>query len=391
MEEIIEIGRLAVKLLLNFILHIFWVFPLKKNRISLINDLSYTYGDNLKYICEYLEKYYSDRYEIIFPLKKKYEINNLNIRIITPKPKTLFAFYYFLTSSVLITNVGGISYLPLRKKQLVLNTWHGGGPYKKTGIDTSRNRLFSYDMKLTAKKTTFILSSCEVFTKKESKALLFPENKCLNIGSPRNDIMFKKGLNIKQKVYSYYGIKADKKIVLYAPTFRNKNNKVLLQRTTSEIELNYVDILNACKTKWGGEWIFAQRFHPLLKTTQKDDYRESVINFSNHPDMQELLYVASVVISDYSSLMWDFSLTERPCFILSNDIEEYEQTRGFYIPIKNWPYPIAHNNNELIRNIVNFDENEYVKQLQQHYKEAGNFERGTACKQVTDLIYNFIN
>ncbi len=390
MEEINEVLRLIIKFLLNFVLHVMWIFPIKKNRISLINDLSYSYGDNLKYICEYLIKRHPNKFEIVFPLKNKKEIRHSDTKIIIPGPKTIFTFYYLLTSHVLVTNVGGISYLPLRKNQLVINTWHGGGPYKKTGIDTSHNLLFSYDMRISANKTHYILSSCDIFTKKECKALLFPRDKCLNIGSPRNDMMFQKGLNIKQKVYSFYGIQSNKKIALYAPTFRNKDNKVLLNRTAASTDLTYEAILSALEKRWGGDWILAQRFHPKLKNIRQETTCNCVINFSSYPDMQELLYVADIVISDYSSLMWDFSLTGRPCFILSDDIEEYSRSRGFYIPIEKWPYPIAHNSNELIQNIINFDEKIYLEQLKYHHNESGSFETGTATKQLVKLICKHI-
>ena len=164
----------------------------------------------------------------------------------------------------------------------------------------------------------------------------------------------------------------------------------MLNRTAASTDLNYEAILSALEKRWGGDWILAQRFHPKLKNIQQETSCNCVINFSSYPDMQELLYVADIVISDYSSLMWDFSLTGRPCFILSDDIEEYSRTRGFYIPIEKWPYPIAHNSNELFQNIINFDEKIYLEQLKYHHNESGSFETGTATKQLVKLICKHI-
>ena len=110
----------CAKLVVNFFLHFFWIFPIQKKRITLLNRLSFSYGDNLKYLCESIINSFPGQYEIIFPLKKNTEIPN--VKIVITKP---FSFKYFrlmLTSSVIITNGVGISYLPIRKKQIVINT-----------------------------------------------------------------------------------------------------------------------------------------------------------------------------------------------------------------------------------------------------------------------------
>ena len=110
-----------VKRFLHFILHIFWLFPIKRNRIFLLNELSFKYGDNLKYLNEYIKNNYKCAYEVIFPLYSSAEAAREHFVYV--KPLSLRYFKYILTSKVIITNAGGISYLPVRRTQLVINTW----------------------------------------------------------------------------------------------------------------------------------------------------------------------------------------------------------------------------------------------------------------------------
>ena len=107
--------------------------------------------------------------------------------------------------------------------------------------------------------------------------------------------------------------------------------------------------------------------------------------------MQELLCAADILITDYSSCMWDFSLMYKPCFIYATDIDQYKQERDFYTPMSEWPFPIATNTDELINNILNFNQEEYVEKVKQHHKALGSFEDGHACERVCKLIEDIID
>jgi len=110
------------------------------------------------------------------------------------------------------------------------------------------------------------------------------------------------------------------------------------------------------------------------------------IDASNYPDMQELLYAADVLITDYSSSMWDFSLTRRPCFLYATDLNYYDLDRGFYSDIHTWPYPLAESNSALIKNIKQFNNDQYQKNIQKHWDALGSYESGHACETVANYI-----
>lgn len=378
-----EFRRYFTKIIIKFILHIYWIFPIKENRITLLNELSFTYGDSLKYINEYIKINYPGKYEVIFPMHSFKE--DFDTSVIPVYPMSFKYFYFLLTSRAIVTNAGGISYLPIRKKrQIVINTWHGGGPYKKTGTALHKNKWYLYETKMNAKNVSYILSSCKYFTRYEAKAMLYPKGKCISSGMPRNDIFFEDRPWIREKVFAYAGIDQNKKIVLYAPTYRSDSGNSASQKELYLGDIDYGRVLIALNERFGEKWYFGIRLHPKLKSVviEKDD----IINFTEYPDMQELLYVADAVITDYSSLIWDYSFTKRPCLLYADDIEKYERERGFYMPISKWPFPIAHNNDELISNISAFDEEDYTKKLLLHLKESGSFERGHACEIVLGLI-----
>lgn len=374
--------RLLIKKIIHFVLHVFWVFPVKGNRITLLNDMSYTYGDSMKYINKYIEKNYKNKYEVIFPIKNKNTMVEGNC--IPVKRNTVKFFYYLLTSSAIITNAGGVSYLPLRKRQFAISTWHGGGPYKKTGNAFVKNKWYEEEMKMHKKNVRYILSSCKYFTDYEAKSMLFSEKDCIPCGMPRNDIFFQKNPSIREKVYQYYGLENNSKLILFAPTFRTSQQDPY----TKKLHISTMDIkrvVDAIRDKFGEcSWNFGIRLHPKLRGA--DIAERNVIDCTDYPDIQELLYSTDILITDYSSLMWDFSLTGRPCFLYADDIDAYEKEHGFYMPSSQWPYPIARDNDEMEKNIIGFNQEEYQAAIKKHYEDCDGYEHGNACEQIFKLI-----
>lgn len=347
----------------------------------MLNELSYTYGDSLKYIDQYLHNCKEHNYEVVFSVKEGYEGPEYD-KIVRPK-----SFKYFkeiLSSGTIITNAGGVSYLPKRKGQKIINTWHGGGPYKKTSIDVYDNFWYRKEVKMNCDNIDYILSSCKYFTEIEAKSMGFEAERCISIGLPRNDILFGEHQNIVKKVRDFYAIPDGKKFILYAPTFRSDSSQSTSKMISKYIDLDVDMLLSALSTKYKCDWVCGIRLHPKLADIDMSGM--NVINCTAYPDMQELLCCADAIITDYSSMMWDYSFTYRPVFLYAPDIEQYEKERGFYMPVSEWPYPIAHDNDEMRYNILNFDKDIYLKHVQEHHRAAGSYETGRACEKVAELI-----
>ena len=107
-----ELINYLKKRLIKGILHIFWIFPVEENKITLLNELSFTYGDSLKYIDQYLYTHKASEYKVVFAVKEGYVGPEYDVIV---KPNSYSYFKELLTSGTIITNAGGVSYLPKRK------------------------------------------------------------------------------------------------------------------------------------------------------------------------------------------------------------------------------------------------------------------------------------
>lgn len=372
------------KVFTKAILHFFWLFPLNEKKITLLNELSYTFGDSLKYFDIYLHYLSNKEYKIVFPIKDGAPPSVYSDDVIVV-PGSFKYFKEIITSGIIITNAGGVSYLPKRKKQRIISTWHGGGPYKKTSTDVYDNYWYKKQAEMNANNTDFILSSCEYFSAFEAKSMGYKPEEIIRAGLPRNDILFIDHDSIKKKVRKYYAIPDNTKFILFAPTFRSKENEFSdLGAVKNYIELDPGMLISTLEERYHCKWVCGIRLHPKLANI--DMSKLNVINCTSYPDMQELICCADVVISDYSSLIWDYSFTYRPIFLYAPDIKQYEEERGFYMPSSDWPYPIAHNNEEMRKIILEYDENKYIQRVKEHHKASGSFENGNACEILLKLI-----
>lgn len=206
-----------------------------------------------------------------------------------------------------------------------------------------------------------------------------------SFGHPRNDIFFKDNNAIKEKIYKQFGLDKNSKILLYVPTFRD-NNRI------SCYNIDYEKLFEPLKNKFGGDWKIFIRLHPRIVhlTNILIPKHNSIYDVTTYPDIQELLAITDIAITDYSSCIFDFMLTRKPGFIYAADIEEYNTDRGFYYPLEDTPFPIAQNNDELINNILNFDNEKYKKAVETFLRDKGCIEDGEASKRVVNLIKGII-
>lgn len=201
---------------------------------------------------------------------------------------------------------------------------------------------------------------------------------------PRNDILFDPPQQVIRKVRHTYGVSDDCRIVLYAPTYRGGTTTSVEAATQME-PLHVETCLVSLKKRFGGEWIFFYRDHYFNQ--QHHEPQASVIDVSDYDDMQELLCTADILITDYSSSIWDYSFTRRPCFLYAPDRQQYQSERDFYTPIERWPALLAQSNGELAELIELFDEQDYARRIQEHHEELESCETGYAAKTLGDKLY----
>lgn len=373
----------AVRLhLVRMLMRVFYIFPVRNNKILFTAFDGRQYSCNPKYIYQGLKENNNSIYDYVWVMnqpEKFSDSKDSNTKVI--RNKSLKFLYHMLTSRVVITNASISSYIPLRKSQHLIETWHGGGAYKQTGRVYQKSTYKDKTLKLIASEINGFISSSRKFTETKSENHLVPESKFWEIGMPRNDVLFSetKQLILKKKVKEFYNLDDETRIAMYAPTLRNDKSD-----TSSFESLDTEKLVESLKKRFGGEkWVVFFRMHYLLNP---DTSIKHTLNVSAYDDSQELVCASDVLLSDYSSMMWDFSFTQRPCFVFAPDAEQYEKERAFFTPINEWPYPVALNNEELEDNILNFDQENYSKAVKRHHERQGSFENGRATEYVIRQI-----
>jgi len=382
-----ELIRFAKKIMMLIVLFPLRVLPVKRNRIILDNCLAHNYADNIKPISEYLLSNYPSKFEIYISVSDTSKYSFLLAKGLFTVKYHSFKFYRIaMTATFFITNSGGYSYLPLRKNQYVINTWHGGGAYKKIGIDSySADKFYKNELKLAAKKTTLFIATCSLFADLISNALMIPRDVFKLVGMPRNDILVKGNAEVRTMVREKIGLSEGQKLVLYAPTYRKINDNTFAESIAIEYGINPTIVCNALNHRFGGEWVFGIRLHPVVKDI--NEFRNyNVLDLTVYDDMQELLLAADAMINDFSSSMWDFMLTGKPGFLYARDLQHYINTTAVYTPVEEWPFPRSTTNEELEQIILEFSEKDYKKKCEAHYKKLGGCETGAATKYVCDYI-----
>lgn len=361
------------------------IFPIQDNRIlflSLEGGSSYEYSCNPKYFCEYLCRERAGQYEMVWLFQKPENYRFLNERgIRTAAYFSLRGLYYALTSRTVISNGGYLTWFPFRRKQLCINTWHGSGAYKKLENDAAgANRATGKRMEHAAKHTAAFLSGCSQFSRHVIRGAFLYDGEILPIGMPRNDIFFsERKEELYKTVRKTLGLPDTCRILFYAPTFRSRKDSCeTLDAKTALSELNRLT---------GEDWRLLYRMHiqadsasPLCGLT------DHCVDVSGYPDTQELLCAADWLITDYSSIVWDFSLTDRPLLLYTPDLDDYCAQRGFYVDIHEWGFPLCRTMEELKRTIHEMTEGAYIEGPEYHRKLLGSYERGRSCAALLDYI-----
>ena len=364
-------------------LQLFRVLPLQ-DRVNFIAFSGRQYSDSPRRISELLLKEHPEIQQVwAFVEPEKFAfLEEKGIKVV--KYKSLEYLYYVMTSKVYVDNAEFWSALKFRPGQMVLETWHGGGAYKRVGghrIDVNEREQQHAVEKMN--KITLFLSSSRAFTKYVIRDAYQYRGEVLECGLPRNDDLLSPDPATAAKAQKTLGIPEGAKVLLYAPTFRNSHSLDLY-------DVDFARLKASLEARFGGEWVIVLRMHYYLADKAMAVGAPWLYNATSYPDMQELLLASDVLLTDYSSCMWDFSLMHKPCFLYARDIAAYQGERDFYTSIESWPFPLAADNDALEQVIKEFDEEKYRTDAVRHHEELGSTESGTAAKQCMERIAAFL-
>ncbi|MBP3820833.1 CDP-glycerol glycerophosphotransferase family protein [bacterium] len=365
--------------------------PIEKNKIVFCNFNGNSYGCNPKYIAEEIIKRKLP-YDLVWLVKNvKKETNKENfpseIRLVGYGTKV--GLKELASAKLWIDNQRKNYFIKkgLVKKegQYFIQTWHGSLGIKKLDADVGAftneyKQEWVERAKFDSSMWDYLLTNSNFENEIFRRALWF-NNEIKQFGHPRNDIFFKNSTEVRTRICEKYEISLNKKILLYVPSFRDDGD-------IECYKLDYERILEACEKKFGGEWVCITRLHPRAKKFDKEIIPQNpkIIDGTFYPDIQELLVSADCAITDYSSCIFDFMLSRKAGFIFATDIEKFNTDRGFYYPLEATPFPVSSNNETLVKNIENFDYNNYKIKVEEFLKGKDCIEDGHASERVVDLI-----
>ncbi|MBC1212497.1 CDP-glycerol glycerophosphotransferase family protein [Listeria booriae] len=361
----------------------FWLFPIQQRKIVVSTHYGRGFSDSPKYIVAELLKQKS--LDIVW-LVKKGEEANLPEGIRGVRYGTKQALKELATAKIWLDNCRQVQSPPKRRGQIYLQTWHSPMRLKKIEKDAEKKLPASYidRAKRDGKNCDYMLAG-STFSKQMYQNAFWFSGEVLPAGTPRCDILLNNRDSIDEKVRAYFQAGADTKFILYAPTFRKTADTSIYIREFS-------DLRRAAKKRFGGKWKVLVRLHPNVAYLANDMvYDEYVLNATAYPDIQELLYSTDLLITDYSSCMFDMAISGKKSMLYTPDLSEYiSKERDLYFKIEELPFSISKTMSELVNKVLQFDEGEYQQELASFNKEIGLFETGTAAKEVAQKIQTFI-
>lgn len=359
----------------------FWHhMPIQKNKILLWANSFHAYGDSPKYIAEYLLHNRPGQYEIVWVFEQGTAVPADmagEIRVVR-----YFSMEYLReisTAGFIICNArtGAYHYFEKRPGQIYIQTWHSSLRLKMIEGDApSLPDSYVEAAKADSKKIDLLLSGCAFSTEIFRRAFWY-DGEILEGGTPRCDLFFGNSTSKKAKVYQTYDIPGDCMLALYAPTFRDA-------KVAQTHGMDFHRLARLLRETTGKQWVVGCRFHPNLNAAETP---AGALSMTAYPDMQELIAASDLLITDYSSCMFDMALNRKPCILFAPDVEEYTAgERSLYFQFAELPFPVARDMDGLEQAVRSFDASAYSDAVQAFLQKVGNYEDGHASARAAEYI-----
>ncbi|MFS9161735.1 CDP-glycerol glycerophosphotransferase family protein [Streptococcus oralis] len=357
--------------------------PLNKRKLVFDNFGGRGYGDNPKYIADELLKQ-DKNLDIVWLTKDMSTSVPDGVRKV--RYGSWRAFLEWSTAKIWVDNIRNSDRPWKRKKQIYLQTWHGSDGVKlvEKNVESTLSKSYLVMAKYDGRISDGIISSCQLQTEQFKKSFWLDDNvEILEYGLPRNDDFFysEKVSHTNQIVRARYNISLDELVVLYMPTFRDNGS-------TKAYNLDYDKVISSFQKFYNKEVRVLIRFHPNVDNTFFKNDDERLINVTDYPDPQDLMFAADIMISDYSSAPIDFMLLNRTIFLYMPDYEEYTKLRPLNPNFNNLPFIKCYTNLELVEQISRFSKMDYHECIDDYKLKNRRFDDGDAARKCAEWIVN---
>ena len=352
--------------------------PVNPKRIMFESMWGKQFSCNPRYLYEYINENYPD-YECIWSFLDEQDYFSGNA--IPVKKYSLKYYYYLATSKFLCDNVGFEIDFIKRDDQVYIQTMHGT-PLKTLGLDVKNDFNSQLDIDNFIKQChwwDYLIVQSDYVSNLRERCFRY-DGEVLKCGYPRTDILYSKNNqsdidNLKIK----FNLPLDKKVILYAPTWRYKNDFQLM-----------LD-LKSLKDSLSDEYIIIFRLHHYAKQNIEEFIdNKFTYDFSNYSTIEELYLVSDILITDYSSAMFDYSILDRPILLFTYDMDDYiKDIRGTYFNLEEFnPGTILFTSKEVEDAIINIDETErrYRKDRIRFREKFNQYENGNSSETIFNQV-----
>jgi len=346
--------RVIILKFINLFLRMFT--KVEENKVLFLSDVRETLGGNLELVYNMLpDEKYNKKVSLKRDRREKRSLKELKELV-----------YDLATSKYIILEDLSRATIPikLKKGQELCQLWHGAGAFKKFGFSRKDIKHVHSAYK---KYTKAIVSSNDIIGC-YAEAFGITEDKVKATGIPRTDIFFDEQYikNKKDELYKEYPMLKGKKVVLFAPTYRGTpfSNEANYDFEKLKLDKIYEELKD--------EYVFVFKWHPAIYNNIQrgidtlpnfSNYNEFYLDLSHYRDINDLLLVTDILITDYSSVIFDYALVNKPIVYFTYDLEEYENGRGLYYEFKEYVYgDVVKTCDELIKSIKNANMAEELRQ-----------------------------
>lgn len=290
-------------------------------------------------------------------------------------------YYYLLTSKVIVTDdyLRYMRAVKLRDGQKLFQIWHACGAFKKFGLDAP-SQITKAEEKATHSQYTAVAVTAPKCGKSFAGAFGVSEDICLPIGLPRTDKLLKDAPQMRESISEMHPEFKNKKIYLYCPTFREIDGK----RVEYDAAIDWAELSAAM----GDDEVMVIRRHPLMDYSLCKGEFDNIIDLSDESTLA-LTAACDVMITDYSSVIYDACLLDVPMVFYCPDYKEYE--RGFYLSFPDdLPGEMITDGAKLLEAIRNAKENPPVSRIEKFRSEQMSACDGNSTQRAVELIMSWL-
>lgn len=361
---------------------IFSLLPVKKNRVVAISFRGNGMGDNPGAICECLHQKDPDAEIIWLTDREKNEMICLPEWVREVPYYSFRSMLYMGTARVWIDNCRK-DYMPRKKRnQIYIQTWHGGLGFKKVEAAAQQDlsKFYIHAAKRDTCATDLMLSNGEMTTCLYRTMFCY-KGRVLECGLPRNDCLVHSDTEEqKDKARRALGIAPDHRLLLYAPTYRDMTD-------LSAFSFDIKAFLEKLEKMTGDKWTGAVRLHPNLKNCNIPGWTSvQILDITHVSDPNQVLLAADVMVSDYSSMIFDFAGMGGLVFLYAPDYDAYMKRRGLWLTYDQVPFPSGRTNEELLQKLDSLDMISYKKNLKKFFDRFRMAETGRAAETSAEIV-----